>query len=63
MGLSRSHCRREVLILEDKQIAKEILIALIQNNGLRMDYYPDAQTPAIAVGKAYQEILKAVKED
>lgn len=48
--------------MEDKQIAKEIVIALIQNNAIRMDYYPEAKTPAEAVGKAYQEILKAVIE-
>lgn len=48
--------------MEDKQIAKEIVIALIENDAIRMDYYPDAKTPAEAAGKAYQEVLKAVIE-
>lgn len=49
--------------MSKEEIAKEILIALIQNSAIRVDQYPEAKTSAEAVGKAYQEILKAVKED
>lgn len=46
--------------MEEKQIAKEILIALIQNSAISAAQYPEAKTAAEAVGLAYQEILSAV---
>jgi hypothetical protein len=46
----------------DYEIAKEIVIAMIQNDAIRPEEYPDAKTSAEVVGLVYQAILKSVKE-
>ena len=48
---------------ENQAIAKEIIIALINNKGIQRSEYPDAKTYADAVGAAYRTLLKSVAGD
>lgn len=46
--------------MDDKEIAKEILIACIEHGGVKRT--SSSETAIDAVCEAYKEILKAVKE-
>lgn len=48
--------------IEEKQIAKEILIELIKQNGLSYDAYPGVKHYKDLVLLAYNDILKTVSE-
>lgn len=42
------------------EIAKEIVIALIEHNGLNFEEFPDAKNPVDLVCEAYKQIRKAI---
>lgn len=48
--------------IEEKQIAKEILLALIDKDLVRYDDFPEQKTYLGLVTNTYQEILKSVSE-
>lgn len=48
--------------LEEKQIAKEILLKLIDKSGLSYDAYPGANDFVSLTLAAYKDILKTISE-
>ena len=48
--------------LEEKQIAKEILIELIRKDDLYRKEYPNVKTVSEMTGLAYGEILKVISK-
>lgn len=44
------------------EIAKDIIVAMIQNNLIRPEHYQGVETPAEAVAKAYETIMKTLNE-
>lgn len=46
--------------LDDKQIAKEILIELIKSGSIARSEYPDAKTIPEMYSLAYNDILKTI---
>ncbi len=48
--------------LDEKQIAKEILIELMRNNLISYDGYPDAKSSADLSCLMYKQILKTISE-
>lgn len=48
--------------IEEKQIAKEILVQLIEKNHLDFDSYPNANSYLDLTRSAYKDILKTVVE-
>ena len=49
--------------MSNKEIAKDILIKIIECNGVVYDQFPDAETYVDAVCDAYKKILATVNED
>jgi precorrin-2 methylase len=49
--------------LEDKQIAKEIVIEMLKNNAFIRSEYPKSSTVEAMICQAYKEILKTIAED
>ncbi|SMG58341.1 hypothetical protein [Paenibacillus aquistagni] len=48
--------------MNDKEIAKEIIIKMIENDWIPRNEFPKATTVADCVAEAYKIILNAVKE-
>lgn len=48
--------------MNDKEIAKEILIKLIENTYLYREEFPNTETAVDMACEAYKKILTAVKE-
>lgn len=46
--------------IEDKQITKDIVIALIENDAITYEDFPGAKNYAELVGEFYKAILKTV---
>ena len=46
----------------EQNIAKEIVIKMIENKLLRPSEHPEAKTLAEAIGKIYNEILNAISK-
>lgn len=49
--------------MSDKEIAKEIVIAMIEKGALIRSEYPNTETVADMVSQVYKTILSAVKEE
>lgn len=49
--------------MEEKQIAKEIVLKMLEHNAFIRSEYPEAKTVADMVVEAYKTILTAVKEN
>ena len=49
--------------MNDKEIAKEILLKAMEQNFLSRDEFPEAKTAVDVICQAYKKILNAVKED
>jgi len=51
------------MVLTDKEIAKDIILKMIEKDWILRTEYPEAETVADVVAKAYEVILKAVTKD
>lgn len=50
-------------LLDDKEIAKDIIVKMIEGGLIQKVNYPEAQNITDAVCEAYKKVLKTVKED
>lgn len=48
--------------MDSKEIAKEIIVTMLEKEAIIRSEYPESETAADAVSTAYKIVLKAVRE-